>query len=352
VIPTFSSLPKDQGVGIPYGDDWFKWIEARIRESGNVVALITHASIGRPWILFEAGFGRAIEGVRVFGLRLGTSGEDAYVGPFRTFQHSASSPDDLLRLCKQLFEGTACSPRDELVLAQIDKFLHKVKAHFSDADSMPVKVANRPQEPRGTSAIVSIINLDEGIRFWHEQKPNWPRDFHASFYLELASLREHGLTKEWWQDIVPHLSSWRAIRPLSNQQVKQRGLERLESLHAVYSPLMQTMGSVTAFSDLEWGDVTDLFEVARSIKGSQSPVFGSKLCHFILPSAFPVIDGEAVGSGCNYEFYWTACRDSWLRCTDKKLLISRLQKEIGSNQDYPWETKITELCMIGKNQTT
>jgi hypothetical protein len=86
LVPTYSSSSKNPVAGIPYGDDWFTWIQSHIRESGNVVALITPTSVGRPWILFEAGFGKALEGVRVFGLRLGTTGEEAYEGPFRPFR--------------------------------------------------------------------------------------------------------------------------------------------------------------------------------------------------------------------------------------------------------------------------
>lgn len=145
LIPTYSSSSKDKDAGIPYGDDWFTWIEARIRDSGNVVALITPASIGRPWILFEAGFGRAIDGVRVFGLRLGTSGEDAYVGPFKAFQNSGSDREDLLKLCRQLFEGSGCQPRDEMVLAQIDIFLEGAGEHFKKANA-PAKKANPESE--------------------------------------------------------------------------------------------------------------------------------------------------------------------------------------------------------------
>lgn len=137
LIPTFSSSARDPAAGIPYGDDWFGWIEARIRESGNVVALITPASIGRPWILFEAGFGRAIEGVRVFGLRLGTTGEDAYVGPFKAFQNSGSDPDDLVKLCRQLFDGTPCQPRDGMLQNMAHVFLSKVNDHFETSKANP-----------------------------------------------------------------------------------------------------------------------------------------------------------------------------------------------------------------------
>lgn len=139
LIPTYSSSSRDPAAGIPYGDDWFNWIESRIRESGNVVALITPESVGRPWILFEAGFGRAIDGVRVFGLRLGTTAEEAYVGPFKAFQNSGSDADELLKLCRQLFDGTACQPRDEMLLMLIGQFREKVEKQFEAAKKVPKK---------------------------------------------------------------------------------------------------------------------------------------------------------------------------------------------------------------------
>lgn len=133
MIPAYSSSSRDPAAGIPYGDDWFAWIQAKIKESGNVVALITPVSVGRPWILFEAGYGKALDGIRVFGLRLGTTGDQAYVGPFKAFQNSGSDPDELVKLCRQLFEGTQCDPRNELLNHLIEEFRLKTQKHLKDA---------------------------------------------------------------------------------------------------------------------------------------------------------------------------------------------------------------------------
>lgn len=179
MIPTYSSSSKDQGAGIPYGEDWFKWIETTIRDSGNVVALITPASIGRPWILFEAGFGRAIEGVRVFGLRLGTSGEESYVGPFKAFQNSGSDPDDLLKLCRQLFEGTECRPRDEMILQQIERFLEKVQEHFTEQQAAPPRV--NPESEAFFKALEEMKTLVQA-------RPSSAEDFDDFRFMELDHL--------------------------------------------------------------------------------------------------------------------------------------------------------------------
>lgn len=163
MIPSYSSSSKDKAVGIPYGDDWFLWIQDRIRESGNVVALITPISVGQPWILFEAGFGKAMEGTRVFGLRLGTTAEEAYVGPFKAFQNSASEPEDILKLCRQLFDGTPCQPRDETVQLFVAQFLTKVKEHFKSINETP-KQANPESEAvfRALEEMKGLVQIPRG----------------------------------------------------------------------------------------------------------------------------------------------------------------------------------------------
>ena len=86
------------------------------------------------------------------------------------------------------------------------------------------------------------------------------------------------------------------------------------------------------------------------VKGVGSPVFASKLCHFILPSAFPVVDGEAVqGSAIPYVDYWERCRACWTGCREKRELRAELRDRMSSEPivSYPWSTKITELCWIG-----
>ena len=90
-----------------------------------------------------------------------------------------------------------------------------------------------------------------------------------------------------------------------------------------------------------------------SIKGVSSPVFASKLCHFIFPSAFPIADRAAVGVAANYDKHWARCRDLWLGCNAREQLIAKLKQAIAEpvTPGYPWATKITELCLIGSRST-
>lgn len=115
----------------------------------------------------------------------------------------------------------------------------------------------------------------------------------------------------------------------------------------------------------EWSMLADLYETARLIKGVQSPVFPSKLCHFILPNLYPVIDRAVIGLDSSYQAYWRYCQHQWLSCTARNDLIDRLKKVIVEGTmprqgapagevaaQYPWSTKITELCLIGSRVPT
>ena len=104
----------------------------------------------------------------------------------------------------------------------------------------------------------------------------------------------------------------------------------------------------------EWEHVAGLYEVAASIKGLSTPVFGSKLCHFILPDVFPVIDWDFIGvSADDYRGYWEFCKTEWTSCQDRKSLVAVLSPCIESKYQhyFPWSTKITELCIAGSKRS-
>lgn len=200
-------------------------------------------------------------------------------------------------------------------------------------------------------------NLVSGIRYWRETKKKWDVDFHNDFYKQLQHLKRNGLTKEWWVNIVPYLQSWRASRGKTDDYIYTRGVERLSELSTEYNKMLGINHSQEL--DLQiamWTSIEKLYNVASSIKNVPSPVFGSKLCHFILPNVFPVIDREAVGVYHNdYASYWANCSSEWSECQIKEKLKNILKDSIGVQviENYPWSTKIAELCMIGsKHQTT
>jgi hypothetical protein len=208
-------------------------------------------------------------------------------------------------------------------------------------------------------SVLNAKNLQKGIKIWH--KTTWPSDFHNQFYQELHRRKQSGLNTAWWSPTVDNLWRWKAIRPLPKAPILSRGLASLPRLQAEYTRIQSTLGNqVPSLSNLAWNDVCGLYQLAYQIKNANSPVFGSKLCHFLMPDAFPVMDKgiidkvKAIGINTgSYQHYWGFCRAQWVGCTAQAHLVGMLQQEIrnaaGPNiyAHYPYAAKITELCISG-----
>jgi hypothetical protein len=206
----------------------------------------------------------------------------------------------------------------------------------------------------GHEDIVTISNFKAGVRVWRK-KPNWDQDFHNSFYGKLERSRANGLTSIWWNRIVDDLWNWRAIRPSPKDEICRRGLLYLPELQSEYTKLKNLAREQEPnLETSRWDDLEGLFGVAAEIKITMpfSPVFASKLCHFIFPAAYPVVDRQVVGISGSYANYWDYCQAQWVNCQVKDDLIGMLRREIGPYVfgNFPWSNKIVELCMIGKNE--
>lgn len=198
---------------------------------------------------------------------------------------------------------------------------------------------------------LSTDNFNAGIDFWLQKKPRWGRDFHNGLYNHLAEMSLNGFTDEWWEEMIKILWEWVAIRPKTKRFVHERGRARLVDLTKAYKHIVNKCAGKTPSNLLvEWKDIEPLFITAQSIKDVSSPVFASKLCHFILPSVFPVIDQEVLGGSKSYQDYWQFCKNLWLTTKDTDKLIKILTSKIGDNvaPSYPFTTKIVELCLIGR----
>ena len=103
--------------------------------------------------------------------------------------------------------------------------------------------------------------------------------------------------------------------------------------------------------DLNWEHVSSLLELGSKIE-SGPPVLASKLCHFVFPKLFPVMDNKATGLW-EYEFYWRGMKDEWNRF-GRKAQATRIFTQVikGTRPLHPlyaFETKILELALIGYN---
>ena len=205
--------------------------------------------------------------------------------------------------------------------------------------------------------IVTEQNLLVGINWW---RGNFRQDFHNSLYAELALVKRERTREALWERLVDELGRWgaiRGIRGVTSNHIRDRGLERLPSLLGHYHALLDEYGPHGPdLSIAGWPKLAPLFGVAQDIKPTKtkSPVFPSKLCHFLLPNAFPVKDNEALKSQRrkSYPNYWRFCQQQWLLCPEKDKLAEILKAKIGVpvTPGYPFSAKITELCLIGNSQ--
>jgi hypothetical protein len=128
VIRTFRSSDQTGKAGIEYGEDWYSKITRMLGEASDVVALMTRNSIGRPWILFEAGFAVGRLDTRVFGIALGVPLLKATSGPFARFQNCEAKEDPVTTVVLELIQRNPnARPRAEAVRRQVQAFLAEIE---------------------------------------------------------------------------------------------------------------------------------------------------------------------------------------------------------------------------------
>jgi len=202
------------------------------------------------------------------------------------------------------------------------------------------------------NSLLTEANLEAGITYWRNTKTKWEPDFHNAYYEKFNNRQCTGLNEEWWEWMVHELRLWQASRPKTDAYFRERGRERLNKLQSARDRIFCAIEPQRpGLENTNWTLLSELYFCAKSIKNVDSPVFASKLCHFIIPNAFPIIDGEAIGFQNNdYARYWDFCQRQWLHCQAKEKLQSRLRMLIGQQavDCYPWSTKLTELCIIRK----
>ncbi|HUV05213.1 MAG TPA: toll/interleukin-1 receptor domain-containing protein [Armatimonadota bacterium] len=175
VVPTFRSTAKQFGGGIQYGEEWFRWICESVNKAKHIVALLTPASVSRPWILFEAGLGKGKSDGVVFGVGLGISREDAYKGPFAALQNCGAEEKELVKLCKELIEGTQAKPRDEMISKCVAEFRATVEAHFANQKSGK-KASEDPTSVAVFQALEEMkLMLRDQTRMFETDMPRFPR---------------------------------------------------------------------------------------------------------------------------------------------------------------------------------
>jgi len=198
--------------------------------------------------------------------------------------------------------------------------------------------------------MLTIEHLNTGILWWKEST-KWSKDFHFEDYIRMNEDLKNGISDEWWQRTLNRLCLWHAFRgpkpPNARAEIESRGQSILSQISTEYQKLNNHFPKISIDS-LDWDDIFPLFEKVSCIK--QSFVFASKMCHFIFPNVFILMDNTAT-SVSEYEIYWTGMRERWLQFEEKKEAYSIMEKAIESQMKvydlFPFKTKIIELCHIG-----
>lgn len=122
-VNTFRSSTADES-GVPYGVEWYPRIKGALHRSTRVVCIITPRSIGRPWILFEAGFASSREATKVHGVAVGVSlAELEQSGPFKLLQNAEANTAHLTQLASAIAQEALVHPDEELVALAVAEFL-------------------------------------------------------------------------------------------------------------------------------------------------------------------------------------------------------------------------------------
>jgi hypothetical protein len=165
VLKSFRSSDKKGNQGIEYGVEWYPEIMKKLEAASDVVCLLTPNSVGRPWILYEAGVAKGKLETPVHGLALGLSLQNASVGPFAQFQNSDDSEDAVTQLVMQLVRRIpGAEPDREVVKLQVEAFRKKgLPLAKPDDDS------GRPDEQEDTS---SVVKLFEEVKVMFQDLPS------------------------------------------------------------------------------------------------------------------------------------------------------------------------------------
>jgi hypothetical protein len=123
VLRSFRSSDRKGTAGIEFGAEWYSAIMEKLKDATDVVALLTSQSLGRPWLLYEAGVAKGRLDTVVFGVALGVPLENVGIGPFAQFQNSGDDEDSLTKLVLQLIRRNPdADPREAAVRRQVRAF--------------------------------------------------------------------------------------------------------------------------------------------------------------------------------------------------------------------------------------
>jgi hypothetical protein len=151
LLKCYFTSDKKGSAGIPYGNEWYPIIHEQIRASAHVICLLTEWSVGRPWILYEAGIAKG-EKLPVTGLLINVASHQVNVGPFSHFQNCSHDEDSLIKLVFQLLNETipGIAPEKSYVKSQVRKHRNEINKIFS-------KDTNDSQHTKESRTVIKFV---------------------------------------------------------------------------------------------------------------------------------------------------------------------------------------------------
>jgi len=166
VLKSFRSSDKKGTQGIEYGVEWFPEIMKKLDDASDIVCLLTHNSIDRPWILYEAGVAKGKLCTTALGIAVGIPLNKANNGPFAQFQNCADDEDSLTKLVLQLVRRISNSePDEEIIKEQVKTFRDKLPDLLKKQPKV-VEKANELMED------TSIAKLFEEVKIMFQDLPS------------------------------------------------------------------------------------------------------------------------------------------------------------------------------------
>jgi hypothetical protein len=151
-----------QSEDTPFGHNWFPRLMAELNNSSEVICLFTERSIGRPWILFEAGVAKGLSNISVIGVALHIPISRVNDGPFYNFQNMIDTPAEMRKLINELARARKLKLDKDVLNAQIKAFKEKENTFLSKLQADTVLISE-PSVPFGR-AVFKWLDLSDGAR--------------------------------------------------------------------------------------------------------------------------------------------------------------------------------------------
>lgn len=201
MLKSFRSSDRKGVQGIDFGVEWYPELMAKLEDACDVVCLLTARSLGRPWILYEAGVAKGKLDIPVHGLALGVPLANVSTGPFAQFQNCDDNPDSLAKLMEQLVRRLPhAEPDHETVMGQVGLFKARIDAILARQDAAG-------DEPEVAPDDTSTAMLFEEIKVMFQDLPSrietvaersdsrrFRRRLHPAMLEEVAMIASHGAT--------------------------------------------------------------------------------------------------------------------------------------------------------------